>query len=79
MTGELDLYSASTGTWNRELFKLADSNLLYLDEVQAFFSVVKGGQSTLLASGQEAIDVLCQVEAAKQSMAKHKEVTINYV
>lgn len=79
VTGECDFYVASTGEWTRELCRLTDSNLLYLDEVKAFFSAVNGEHSTILARGQEGIDVLCQVEAARQSMANHREMKINYV
>ena len=78
MTGELDLYRAVTGAWSREICRPADGNQLYLDEVTAFFSALSGGPAPVLASGRQGVDVVCQVEAARQSMAERREVEIDY-
>lgn len=79
MTGELDLYRAADGNWTRETCRLADANQPYLDEVAAFFSAIAGGKAPLLASARQGTDVICLVEAARQSMAGRREVEIDYV
>ncbi len=78
ISGQLDIYLSSVGSWSRQIIKPSDPNELYVEEVTEFISYLLRSQKGTLADGRQGLDVMCIVEAARRSMVLKKEVNIKY-
>jgi predicted dehydrogenase len=76
MAETIALYRADIGEWRRtELRAGPDKNVMYLDELSHFLEAVENGTPVMI-DGEQGLQVLRIVEAAKRSIATRSAVEL---